>query len=352
MAERATVSVILPIYNEHDHLASCFDSILANDYPRERLEVLAVDGGSTDGTRGIIEEYARRHPGLRLVENPDRIIPAALNAGLRAATGEILVRMDAHALYEPDYIRTCVRLLEETPAVAVGGLQRHRGESYMGSAISAAMRTPFAAGDAAYRLATEPCWTDTVYLGAWRAETVRELGGWNEDWLVNEDYEFNIRLRDRHRERTGSENAILLSPEIRSWYFGRDSVPAVIRQYFRYGYWKASTARRHPDRTRWRQLVPPLLVLALLATLVLAAWTPLPLIVLVALYGAGLLIATVLTARRAGRRYAPVLPLVFAAVHLSWGTGFLAGVLRFGLPSPFRLAQAGIASLRTGETKS
>lgn len=346
MAEWPRVSVMLPIYNERDHLAACFDSILTTDYPRDRIEILAVDGGSTDGTRDVIEEYAGKHPGLRLVENPRRIIPAALNAGLREATGEILIRMDAHALYDQDYVRRCVELLRDTGAAGVGGLQRHRGSTFIGRAVAAALRTGFGSGDAAYRLAEEPCWADTVYLGAWRTDTVRALHGWDETWRVNEDYEFNVRLREWHREMTGSEHALLLSPDIRSWYFGRDRLAALGRQYFRYGYWKANTVRRHPDQTRWRQLVPPVFVAAVLVAALLAPWTALPLVALLGAYAIAVLTATAVAASRAGWRYAPLLPVIFALVHFSWGVGFLVGVVRFGVPAPGRLLRASLISTR------
>ena len=346
MAERPLVSVLLPVWNERARIAGCLDSILAGDWPADRFEVLAVDGGSDDGTRDILADYARRDPRVRVIENPARRIPAALNAGLRAARGALLVRMDAHATYAPDYIRRCVELLESTRAAAVGGMQRHSGEGWVGGAIAAALGSRFAAGDAVYRTAREPRWTDTVYLGAWRTETVRAVGGWDEAWLVNEDYEFNLRLREWHRRHAGTDEAILYSPDIRSAYFGRQGLAALARQYFRYGYWKAGTVRRHPDATRWRQLVPPAFVAAIVVSLLVLPWTPLPLAVLGGAWAIGAALAALATAARRGWRFLPLLPVVFAVVHVCWGAGFLAGAARFGLPSPRRLLRAGVASHR------
>lgn len=346
MRKSPRVTVVLPIYNEREHVARCLESILGNDYPADRVEILAVDGGSSDGTRAILAGYAARHPRLRILDNPARSIPAALNRGLRAATGDILVRMDAHALYEPDYIRCCVELLETTGAAGVGGRQRHRGYGYKAQAIAAALGSRFAAGDAAYRRARDPRWTDTVYLGAWRTEAARAVGGWDEGWSVNEDYEFNLRLREWHYRRTGSRDAILLSPEIRSWYFGRSRFRALARQYFRYGYWKAGTVRRHPDATRWRQLVAPGFVGLTAVSGVFAPWTLLPMAVLLGAYGLTALVASLGTAARTRWSYFPLLPVVSLVVHTAWGSGFLAGAARFGLPAPGRLLRAGVASLR------
>ncbi len=257
---------------------------------------------------------------MRLLPNPDRLQAAAFNRGLAEARGEYLVRLDAHSLYGNDYLAEAVRLLESTGAANVGGLQRATGEGVLGRAIAAAVSSRFAAGDAQYRHATEPKWTDTVYLGAWRTATVRELGGMHADWAVNEDYEMNVRLRARG-------GRVYLSPTLQSTYFVRDSLPKLVRQYTRYGFWKVRTLLLHPGSLRWRQAIAPLFVLSLLATPLLLHYLGWFGALHLALYLAANLTASLLVARQYGWALLPCFPLIFLLIHCSWGSGFLAGAL-------------------------
>ncbi len=321
----AFVSVIIPTYNEEPYIGQVINSILANDYPKERLEILIVDGGSTDRTREIVQEYTKRFPQIRLLDNPKRYQAAALNIGLKEAKGEFIIRMDAHTLYAPDYISQCVSLLQKSGAASVGGVQRAIGTSYLSSIIATALTSPFGIGDAYYRYAEKEMWVDTVYLGAWHRSTLEAIGGFNEEWIVNEDYELNFRLR-----RAGGR--ILLSPRIRCWYYVRPSLRHLARQYFRYGFWKVKTLVAYPDSLRWRQLAPPALILALLTSCVMLLVNRVLGIVLPASYWAANIVASVGIASRRGWKYLPLLPVVFATIHLSWGIGFLAGLFKWGIP--------------------
>ncbi|MCI0439080.1 MAG: glycosyltransferase family 2 protein, partial [Chloroflexi bacterium] len=269
MSELPLVTVVMPVRNEEQHIAECLGSVIANDYPRDRLEVLVVDGMSTDGTKGIVKGYSQKYPYVRLVENPKRIIPAALNIGIKEARGEIVMRADVHATYAADYIRRCVEMLQATDAANVGGVLSPEGETYMSRAIGLAVTTPFGIGNAYYRYAKREMWVDTVFPGAWRKSTLEAVGGFNEDWAANEDYELNYRIR----KHTGK--GILLSPSIRCYYHVRSTLKGLARQYFRYGFWKVRTLRAHPESLRWRQLAPPAFVVALAASLALiplAGW--------------------------------------------------------------------------------
>ena len=189
-----------------------------------------------------------------------------------------------------------------------------------GRVIAAAVSSPFAAGDAKYRNATEPGWVDTVYLGAWRTATLRELGGMRTDLAVNEDYEMNVRLRQLG-------HGVYLSPSIRSTYFVRASLPKLARQYGRYGFWKVRTLIDHPGSLRWRQLVAPAFVISILMTpLAVATLGPIGWLHLAG-YAIANVAASTTVASRTSWSHLPLLPLVFLLVHLSWGTGFLAGLL-------------------------
>jgi succinoglycan biosynthesis protein ExoA len=314
------VTVVIPMRNEAGCIASCLESVLAGDLPAgTTMEILVLDGASTDDSPAIVAEMAARDSRIRLLPNPERLQAAAFNRGLAAARGQYLVRMDAHSVYAPDYVAECLRLLESTGAGNVGGVQQAAGNSWRSRAIAAAVSSRFAAGDAQYRNATTPAFTDTVYLGAWRTATLRELGGMRADWAVNEDYEMNVRLRARG-------GTIYLSPTIRSTYQVRSSARRLARQYFRYGFWKVRTLLEHPASLRWRQLVAPTFVLSILLTpwLVsrLGVWGTSHLI----LYAAANITASAIVARRAGVASLPLLPLIFVIIHCSWGAGFLAGL--------------------------
>jgi len=322
--------------NEEHYIARCLDSILSNDYPRDRLEILVIDGMSTDRSREIIQHYIKQYPFIRLLENPKRIQAAALNIGLQEAKGGIIIRMDAHAIYAPDYISRCVELLETTEASNVGGVLRAEGTNYISRVISVAVTTPFGIGNAYYRYAEKEMWVDTLFPGAWRKSTLEALGGFNEEWVVNEDYELNYRLR-----KAGGK--ILLSPKIKCWYYVRPSLKALARQYFRYGFWRVKTFVTYPDSLRWRQLAPPALVVALLLSLgvlpvnwILGITTP-------TLYLAANLLTSTWIASRRGWKYLPLLPLVFATIHLSWGIGFLSGLFKWEITRIMR-------EVKTGET--
>lgn len=319
------VSALIPIRNEERHIARCLDSILAGDYPTDRLEVLVIDGMSTDRSRSVVLEYSKRYPRLRLLENPRRIIPTALNIGIAEARGQVIIRMDAHATYAPDYVRQCVTLLQTTGAANVGGVLAAVGTDYASNAVAVATTSPFGIGDARYRYASREEWADTAFLGAWYKQTLEELGGFNEGWTVNQDYELNYRLR-----RAGGK--ILLSPRIRCEYYVRSSLRLLAHQYFRYGLWRVKTLIAHPDSLRWRQLPPPALVLVALLSLVILPVNRMLGLAAPALYLAASLLASIWAASRRGWKYLPLLPFLFATIHLSWGTGFLAGLFRWGVP--------------------
>ncbi len=318
------VTVVVPMRNEALQIGRCLQSIARNRLPGQTFEILVVDGASGDGSAEIVAELARADTRIRLIPNPARIQSAAFNLALEQARGEYIVRMDAHAHYEPDYLAESVRLLRETGAVNVGGVQSAAGTTFISRAIAAAVSSPFAAGDAKYRNATGPAWVDTVFLGAWRTEDLRAIGGMRTDLAVNEDYEMNVRLRNRG-------GRIYLSPTIRSTYFVRGSLPKLARQYGRYGFWKVRTLLDHPQSVRLRQLVAPLFVLALLATPFAVARLGWAGGLIVMMYVTSNLAASVATAARTSWANLATLPLIFLTIHLAWGGGFWVGLARWTL---------------------
>ena len=334
------VSVLIPIRNEQRYIARCLDSILANDYPKNGLEILVIDGMSTDRSREIVQGYIRSYPFIKLLENPKRIQASAMNIGVGEAGGEIIVRMDAHTDYVSDYIRQCVTILQTTDASNIGGVQRAVGTDYISDTIAIAMTLPFGIGNARFRYSDQEEWVDTVYLGAWYKKTLDALGGFNEEWVVNEDYELNYRLRQ-------AGGKILLSPKICCHYYVRGSLKTLVHQYFRYGLWKVKTLVAHPDSLRWRHLVPPLFVLSLVVSSALIPVFWVASVMVLGLYIITNLAVSFWTVRRRGWRYLPLLPFVFAILHVSWGVGFWVGLVLFRIPH-FSLSSL-LRSLRAPE---
>jgi GT2 family glycosyltransferase len=294
------------------------------DYPADRLKILVVDGISEDNTREIVSEFCGLDPRIQLVDNPRRIVSTALNIGLRHARGEVIVRVDGHCLLEPDYVRQCVRYLAQTGADNVGGLMRARGESYVGEAIAIAMSSPFGVGDSRFHYSEREQYVDTVYLGAFPRRVFDQVGLFDEELIRNQDYELNYRIR-------AAGGKIFLTPAIKSWYITRGSLPQLCKQYFQYGSWKVAVLRKHPHSIRVRQAVPPAFVLTLLVSGLLGLFSRLSAYLFLSVlstYFVSALLFSLCSARQKGWKYLPMLPLIFASLHFSWGSGFLWGVAR------------------------
>jgi glycosyltransferase involved in cell wall biosynthesis len=329
MVNRAKfVSVIMPCRDEEKYIGKALESILASDYPRDRLEVLIVDGMSTDGTRKIVAEYAKEHRFIKLLDNPKSITPAALNIGIAQARGDIIVRVDAHSTYPPDYISSLVAWQEKTGADNVGGLWRilPGADTPMARAIAIGLAHPFGVGNAHYRIGTSaPRWVDTVPFGCYRREVFTRNGLFDEDHVRTEDDEFNLRLR-----KNGSRS--LLVPEIIIDYFARESLSKIWRVYYYYGYFKPLVARKLGLVLGLRHIIPSLLVATLAAALLLGWWFT-GLLVLGFLVLLAYLLADVVFARIAsqgqGLWVAVCLILVFPTLHFSYGLGFLEGFFDF-----------------------
>lgn len=319
-----SVSIIIPCYNEQNTIEKMLAAIYAQTYPRADLEVIIADGMSTDRTRDEIAAFADSHPDLHIavVDNPKRFIPAALNMALGEAHGEIIVRMDAHAMPHPDYVERCVADLATGLGENVGGVWEIRpgADGWLADSIAAAAAHPLGVGDALYRHAEKPAEVDTVPFGAFKRELLALIGFFDESLLANEDYEFNARIRK-------SGGKIWLNPSIRSVYFARSTLGGLAKQYANYGFWKWKMLRRYPDTLRWRQGLPPLFVLSLVGLGLLGFfwngfWVGLG--AEAALYLLALTAAGVQRAIRQKKVF-PVfgLPLAISVMHICWGSGFL-----------------------------
>lgn len=332
------VSIITPCYNEHKTIGLLLEGVYRQSYPRAALEVVIADGDSTDHTLEVIQEFQSSHPDLtiRVVPNPQRITPAALNRAIAAARGEILIRLDAHSIPAPDYVARCVAALEQGLGENVGGVWEIRPGStgWIARAIAVAASHPLAVGDAQYRRAPATAQAvDTVPFGAFRRELFERIGFFNEQLPINQDYELNARIRQHG-------GIIWLDPDIRSVYIARPTLRALARQYWRYGFWKVRMLRQHPATLRWRQALPPLVVAGFLGLTIGALFVSparRALAAALALYGGALGAAGAHAAVKRREPYlAAGLPLAMATMHFSWGSGFLWSVwsLLAERPSP------------------
>lgn len=320
-----TVSVIIPCRNEEKYIGKCIAALLKQDYPRENMEVLFVDGMSTDRTREIIERYSRDHQFIRLFSNPQKIVPVAMNIGIRQSRGDIIIRMDAHTVYPPDYIALCVEYLDKTGAENVGGPIISIAETFWGRAIAAGMSSMFGVGNARFRVGGYEGCVDTVPFGAYRRELFDRIGLFDEELVRNQDDELNYRV-------IKNGGRIYMASPIRSYYYPRESLRKLWRQYYEYGYWKVRVIQKHGMPASWRHLVPAAFVLSLLVTGLLSLADMKYLWSFLAVAGSYSLLSLVFASKIAlwkGVQYLPALPPVFATLHLSYGVGFWKGIWDF-----------------------
>jgi len=322
------VSLIVPCYNEEATIRQLLQAIECQTYPLADLEVIIADGLSTDHTREVITDYQSSHPNLsiRVIDNTRRIIPSGLNSAIEVARGKYLIRMDAHSIPDRDYIKNCVHDLEAGLGDNVGGIWKIQpgANTWIAQAIAIAAAHPLGVGDARYRIGGVAQEVDTVPFGAFHRGLIDKIGKYDETLLTNEDYEFNVRIRQ-------SGGKVWMNPAIHSIYFARSTLKELSRQFWRYGYWKARMLLRYPETLRWRQLIPPLFVLVLVSLGLLSfGWylARLSLAIIVILYTI-VICATGLQMSISRKIPSLVIgfPLAIATIHLSWGSALLWGLL-------------------------
>lgn len=323
------VTLIMPIRNEEHFIERSLGAVLAQDYPTDRLEILVVDGMSDDDTPTIVQQMLADRLNGRLLTNPDRIVPTAMNIGLAAAQGDVIVRVDGHTVIAPDYVHRCVEILQETGVDCVGGTLQTEGQTNVARSISLAQSCPFGVGNATFRTgAEEGQFVDTLAFGAYRREVFNRIGTFDEELVRNQDDEFNYRLR-------AAGGQIWLDPSIRSIYYARATFRSLWNQYFQYGFYKVCVFQKVSGSAQIRHWIPPLFALAVLGGLPVALIVPIlrtPYLAGLALYLLIDLAVSVRIATRSGWRHILRLPLVFPILHLSYGLGFWGGLLRFGFP--------------------
>jgi glycosyltransferase involved in cell wall biosynthesis len=320
------ISLLVPVFNEVDFIGECIAGIQRQDYVAEKLEVILVDGGSTDGTREAIRQHIDADARLRLLDNPQRVQPCGVNIGVREAKGEIIVRFDAHTVYPANYIRRCVEVLRETGADVVGGAVRSEpsGPGLIAGAIAACGHSRFGLGGARFRVGGQAGVVDTVPYGAYRREVFERVGFLNERLIRAEDLEFNGRVR-------AAGMTIYFDPSITSTLFARPTIAGFMKQQYGNGYYHFLTLTLNPNGCSARHFIPFVFVATLLicglAGFLWSAFWWLGAAVL-GFYLAVALMASIAASAREGWRYMLVLPWLFPPLHAAYGVATLVGAFR------------------------
>ena len=308
------VTVVIPARNEQAYISATLDSVGAQT--ESNLQILVIDNASSDATADIVRERAARDERIELLSNPEISIPKSLNLALEAARGRWFVRVDAHSTIPSDYVARATRRLEKNAWAGVGGRKDTVGVTPAGKAIAVALSSPFGVGNSIYHYGTKLQTVDHIPFGSYRTDLLREMGGWNEDLVANEDYELDYRLR-----KAGHE--LLFDPSISISWQCRQSIGELLRQYVRYGRGKADVFELHPESLALRHLAAPALVGGWFIALLFRKRRPHWLLWAFGPYLVGLAAATKrsedaleVDAQRSA------LPVAFVAMHAGWGVGF------------------------------
>jgi succinoglycan biosynthesis protein ExoA len=317
------VTIAMPCLDEEAYIEACIRCLAAQDYPKDRMEILVADGGSTDRTLEILGHLAAEDPRIVVIHNPNRIQAAGMNEIIKRSRGDVIIRMDVHAEYALDYVSKCIEGLERTGADNVGTAARTRARSFFQKALCAALESPLGVGGSAYRNPENEGFVETVFLGAFRRRVFETVGMYDPKAITNEDAELNQRI-------ISAGGKVFLSKDVVVHYFPRDTFTGLAKQYFTYGRGRARTLLKLGKFLSLRPAIPFLMVVsgaALVATSALHPFTPYAL----AAYAA----ATGVEAVRVGSKVGPGTVLVvwgiFPTLHIAHGIGFAAGLLKYGL---------------------
>ena len=320
------VSVICPVFNEEKFIEECIISIIEQDYPQDMMEVLFVDGRSTDKTREIIERYMRQYPFIKLLDNPERIVPYALNRGLEAAKGEVIMRLDGHCTYPTNYISELVRYLYQLNADNVGGVWNTQPakDTPICQAIAQASSHPFGVGGSMHKIgASKIIETDTVPFGCYKREIFEKTGPFDIDLVRNQDDEFNGRLHN-----LGGK--IYLIPQVIINYTARDTLCKMRKMYYQYGLYKPLVNKKLGAPATIRQFFPLVFLLLLIIGGTASIFSPFILHAYTTFLVLYLFIGIVVGSMSAIRMHQPLLvllmPYVFFNIHMSYGIGYLVGI--------------------------
>ena len=319
------VSFVIPMLNESSAIERCIRSILAQSYPGDCIEIIIVDGLSTDGSREQVRAFTAKHDNIHLLDNPEKRTPKSLNIGIRNCKGDVVIILGAHTSIDREFVEVNIHSMRAMGVKCVGGTQINTGDTYWQKAIGLGMASRFGIPSAPYRFDKRKRFVDTVVYAAYARELFDEIGYFDEELHISEDAELNWRIR-----KAGYK--IYYTPEIVSYYYPRPNLCRLARQFFNYGILRVNVIKKHHDAVKPVHLVPPLFVILSLSLGILAFMTPLAgraLFGIWAAYGVYLALATISTCREEKKyTFLFALPAVFVTMQLAWGTGFLAGLFK------------------------
>ena len=318
------VSIVIPMFNEIGAIERCINSILNQDYDGSLIEIVVVDGGSTDGSREKLLELSSTHPNIRLFDNPKRKTPISLNVGIINANGDVVIILGAHTVIKDDFVSQNIHYMNKKNVKCVGGTQINVGDTYTQKAIGYAMGHPFGLASAPYRFVNSERFVDTVVYAAYKKELFDEVGYFDEELFISEDAELNWRIRQAGYK-------IFYTPKIISYYYPRNTLKKLIIQLFRYGILRVNVIKKHFDAIKMIHLIPPAFVVSSLVLFILSFFYDQSLRIFSGIWIFYLvcgLIASLLISLKKGFKYLFFLPIVFMSIHLSWGLGFIVGIFK------------------------
>ena len=331
------LSVICPIYNEEKYIAKCLDSIIEQDYPKDDMELLLVDGMSTDHTRDVIAGFQKKYPWIKVLDNPKRIAPCAMNVGIKASSGEIIIRLDAHVLYPSNYFSVLVNKLQELPdAENVGAICNTLpvNETIEAQSIAAVLSSSFGMGNSYFRVgASEVMEVDTVPFGCFHRTIFDKVGLYDEELVRNQDDELNARI-------INSGGKIYLIPELECKYFARDTAKKVYKMFYQYGLFKPLVNKKLGSPATVRQFFPLCFVLGLILGPIVCAFIPVLWSVYFAVIFLWVLLATYFSCKDSKHiKRILVQNWIYFVVHFGYGWGYIVGIYKIFFDKPF-VAQA------------
>ena len=309
------------VRNEGPFIARALEQVLAQDYPRDRMEIIVADGLSDDETRDILAEYQARFPFIQVVDNPGRIVASGMNVAIERARGEFIIRIDGHGQVATDFCSQVVQLMDEHPeAWSGGGPIVHAGTNRFGEAVAVAMSHPFGVGLATHRFADYEGYVEGAHFPTFRKWIFDRIGNFDEGLVRTEDDEFNYRIAQ-------AGGKVFVSPRVRYVYYVRDGLGKLFRQYFQYSFWRIPVIRKHKKPTTLRQVVPPLFFLTMLVLAAVGTWLGQPIVALAlpVAYLAALVAIGVSVIPRKGLAVASLVPLALATIHFAYALGIAYG---------------------------
>ncbi len=315
------VTVVMVVRNEAPFMARALELVLAQDYPRDRMEIIVADGLSDDGTRDVLAGYQAKHPFIQVVDNPGRIVASGLNVAIDRAQGELIVRIDGHGQVATDFVSQVVKLMDEHPeAWCAGGPIVHAGTNLFGEAVAVAMSHPLGVGLATHRFEDYEGYVEGAHFPTFRKWIFDRIGKFDEGLVRTEDDEFNYRIAQ-------AGGKVYVSPRVRYVYYVRDRLGKLFRQYFQYSFWRIPVIKKHKKPTTLRQVVPPLFFLAMFVLLGVGIWLRQPWIALAlpAIYLIALVAVAISVIPRKGVAVASLVPLAVATMHFAYALGIAYG---------------------------